>query len=78
VRNGKRAVEYATKACELTAWKVGDHLDTLVAAYAEAGQFSDAVRWEEKALEDPAFAKSDGTDARARLELYRAGKPFRE
>jgi tetratricopeptide (TPR) repeat protein len=78
VRDGPRAVEFATKACELTAWTVGDHLDTLAAAYAEAGKFAEAVRWEEKALEDPGFARSSGDDARKRLAEYRAGTPHRE
>src|SRR4051812_46398139 len=36
-RDGKRAVAYATTACERTDWKVPGHLDTLAAAFAEAG-----------------------------------------
>jgi tetratricopeptide (TPR) repeat protein len=78
VRDGRLAVEYATQACELTAWKVGDHMDTLAAAYAEAGRFEDAVRWEEKALQDPEFARSSGAAGRARLNLYRSHQPHRE
>ena len=38
-RDGKKAVEAATRACELTQWKKPDFLDTLAAAYAEAGDF---------------------------------------
>jgi len=79
VREGKRAVEYATQANELTSWRVGNYLDTLAAAYAETGNFSEAVRWEQKSLEDASFASSSGgARARERLELYRAGKPYRE
>ena len=39
-RDGKRAVESATRACELTDWKKAGHLDTLAAAYAECGDFA--------------------------------------
>jgi tetratricopeptide (TPR) repeat protein len=42
-RDGKRAVEYATTACERTGWKDPSCLDTVAAAYAEAGQFEEAV-----------------------------------
>jgi tetratricopeptide (TPR) repeat protein len=79
VREGQRAVEYATQACELTSWRVGNYIDTLAAAYAEIGNFTEAVRWEEKSLQDAAFAASRGGEAaRARLELNRASKPYRE
>ena len=50
-RDGKRAVAVATKLGELTEWKNPDALDTMAAAYAEAGQFDDAVKWEKKAME---------------------------
>jgi tetratricopeptide (TPR) repeat protein len=77
-RNGARAVEVARKAAELSAWKDGDILDTLAAAYAEAGNFAEAVRWQEKAMENPEFMKNQAEDARARLALYRKGRPFHQ
>jgi tetratricopeptide (TPR) repeat protein len=77
-RDGKRAIELAMQACELTSWNVANYLDTLAAAYAEAGQFPEAIRWQEKSLEFPEFVKASGTRARERLNLYRSGKPYRE
>lgn len=77
VRNGKRAVQLARHACELTHWSLPSYLDTLAAAYAETGNFSEAVTFEEKALQSPGFAKFSGDRAQRRLQLYRAGKPYR-
>ena len=76
-RDGKKAVESATRACELTDWKDADSLDTLAAACAEAGDFDAAVKWQEKAL--GMLAKDDEPnrkDFEARLTLYRAKKPY--
>jgi tetratricopeptide (TPR) repeat protein len=77
-RDGKRAVEYATTACEQTGWKDPVCLDTLAAAYAEVGQFEEAVRYQTRALEDPALKGDPRTAAEKRLELYRQKKPFHD
>jgi tetratricopeptide (TPR) repeat protein len=77
VRDGPKAVEYATRACELSSWKGANHLDTLAAAYAEVGKFDEAVRWQEKALDLPGWAGPSRERARQRLALYREGKPYR-
>jgi len=77
-RDGKAAVEEATKACELTGWKKPGIVDTLSCAYAEIGDFEQAIRWQEKALEDPSYHEEDGENAKAKLALYGKQKPFRE
>ncbi len=76
-RDGKRAVESATRACELSAWKRSDFLGALAAAYAEAGDFDAAIDWQTRAIE---FLPEDREqDAyRSRLMLYQAKKPYRE
>src|SRR5262249_11785518 len=78
VRDGKRAVEYATTACERTAWKDPLCLDTLAAAYAEAGPIGEAVLYQTRALNDPTLHGDLRTAAMQRLELYRQKKPFRD
>jgi tetratricopeptide (TPR) repeat protein len=77
VRDGKRALAAATKACELTDHKNGGYLDTLAAAYAELGEFDKAVEWQEKALKAGDLPVKDLDAARKRLELYKQKKPYR-
>jgi tetratricopeptide (TPR) repeat protein len=50
-RDGRRAIEAARRACELTEWKNPGCLDVLASAYAEAGDFKQAVLWSKKAIE---------------------------
>jgi len=79
LRDGKTAVSCATKACALTQWKSVLFLDTLAAAYAEAGNFQEAVKWQKKALEKPEeFPKEEVENAKLRLKRYQEGKPYRE
>jgi tetratricopeptide (TPR) repeat protein len=78
VRDGKRAVEYATTACERSGWNDPTCLDTLAAAYAEAGQFEQAIRYQTRVVEDPALKGDLRTAAAQRLELYRKKKLFRD
>lgn len=82
MRNGKKAVEYARKACELSNWKEPYFLDTLAAAYAECGEFDEAAEWQRKALDAPKSKhpaiEAEREEARSRLKLYQERKPYRE
>jgi tetratricopeptide (TPR) repeat protein len=80
LRNGAEAVELAQRAAKLTGGRDPTVLDTLAAAYAEAGRFSDALPTAEQAL---ALASSQKNTAladalRARIKLYQAGSPYHE
>jgi Tfp pilus assembly protein PilF len=77
VRDGRKAVELARKACEQSDWKSGGLIDTLAAAHAEAGQFQEALRYQEQALQDKTFAENND-NARRRLKLYEDKKAYRE
>ncbi|MBP3957352.1 tetratricopeptide repeat protein [Gemmata sp. G18] len=76
-RDGKAAVKFAKRACELTGNREGGFLDTLAAAHAEVDDFSAAVKAQELALTDRGYAKKCDEDAQKRLQLYKARKPFR-
>jgi tetratricopeptide (TPR) repeat protein len=77
-RDGARAIEDASRACELTEHKDANYIDTLAAAYAEVGKYESAVLWQQLALTDPKFIADYGPKARERLQLYQEGKPYRE
>jgi Flp pilus assembly protein TadD len=80
VRNVSRSIQLAERACELTGQKQATMLGTLAACYAAAGRFPDAVAAAEKAC---ALAAKSGDAGLLQtnqqlLELYRAGKPYRD
>jgi tetratricopeptide (TPR) repeat protein len=81
ILDGKAAVEHALKAVELTNRKSADYLDTLAAAYAEAGRFDEAVKEQAAVIEllrsDKKVDAKEIEDAKARLDLYRNRKPYR-
>lgn len=74
VRDGRKAIELALKACQLSDWKNPGHLDTLAAAYARVNDFDNAVKWQEKALESPGVTNKKGMQQR--LDLYKERKPW--
>ena len=77
-RDGARAVENATKACELSGWSNHLYIDTLAAACAEAGQFEQAIEWQRQAITKMSAEIRPGqrADCEARLKLYQAGQSY--
>jgi tetratricopeptide (TPR) repeat protein len=78
LRDGAKAVRLAVQASQSSGGNNPVILRTLAAAYAEAGQFPDAVQAARKAL-DLARAESDAELAGTLLrevKLYEAGRPY--
>jgi serine/threonine protein kinase/tetratricopeptide (TPR) repeat protein len=78
VRDGPDAVAYAEKAVSATNRKNFGFLDTLAAAYAEVGRFSDAVRVQKEAIATVASDERSAKDLGSRLKLYEANTPCRQ
>lgn len=76
-RDGNLAIEDATKACELTEWKQYPDINTLAAAFAEAGDFERAIEYLEKSRV-LTKVRSQQDSYRTMIELFRAGKPYRD
>jgi tetratricopeptide (TPR) repeat protein len=78
LRNGTEAVELARQANARSGGNNPLILHTLAAAYAEAGQFSEALETAQRALQ-LAWAQANAKLAgqlQIEMKLYQAGKPF--
>jgi len=80
IRNGAEAVRLAERACELTKHRDLDMLDTLGAAYAEAGRFEEAVKVAEKtqAQAEASYHMQVAETERQRAALYKSGKAYHD
>jgi len=78
-RDGRKAVQLAKQALESNSNPF--YMDTLAAAYAEVGNFADAVQTQAQVvtlLREKGDAHHLLGAASRRLEFYRAGKPWRD
>ncbi len=91
LRDGAKALKMATKSAESSGYETPHILSTLAAAYAETGDFDNAVKWSEKAVElaqkevDTAKADDEKTkmqtsrdQLKKELDSYHERKPTRE
>jgi len=75
LRDGRRALRLAQKCARATRFSHADTLSVLAAAYAESGQFDQAVRWQSEAVRlAPSNAR---TVQQNRLDRLRQGRPLR-
>jgi tetratricopeptide (TPR) repeat protein len=80
IRDGPRAVKFARHSCELTHYQKPVFVEVLGAAYAEAGQYDQALAMSKKATK---LAEEDGeTNLIGQnlqlMKLYAAHKAYRE
>ena len=77
-RNGAAAIQESRKACEIAKWKDADHLDTLAVAYAETGEFDNAIRYETQALNTKGVPNGTRKKMQKHLRVFQQHKPWRE
>ena len=86
VRNGRRALELAEKASELSRYKEAFVLSTLAAAHAELGNFDKAREWSQKSIDLAKKEKNKTEDAQKELldnlqkelDSFNKDMPYRE
>jgi tetratricopeptide (TPR) repeat protein len=76
-RNGQQAIDYAKRSCMLRLWKNAGDIDTLAAAYAEAGDFESAVRFEEQAIKLGGLPPKLMADLQQHLASFKQRRPIR-
>ena len=77
LRDGSIAVFFAEQAVEATGRKDGEILDTLAAAYAESGQFTNAVLTEQEGMSRLTNSAEKFVFAQHR-SLYQSSIPYRD
>jgi tetratricopeptide (TPR) repeat protein len=80
IRNGVRAVQLAEQAVRLSGERIPILFRTLAAAYAENGQFSDAIQAAERGIQ---LANSQGNaglanELQSNIALYQEQQPLRD
>jgi len=72
LKDPKKAIQLANRACELTEFKKPGILDTLAVAYAADGRFTEAIETIQKAIElaDPSDNQQLKDELKKHLQLY--------
>lgn len=80
IRNATQAIALGEQAVKLTSRREPEMLQTLAAAYAEAGRFDEAIATANEAIQLVHANAQSNLAARIQeaLELYKAHRPFRE
>lgn len=74
-RNADAALADARTACELSGWRDAIALGAYAAAYAEAGDFDQAIKWQRKAIDVASRTMKKALEDR--LMLYKNMQPCR-
>jgi tetratricopeptide (TPR) repeat protein len=78
VQNGPKAIENATKACELTGWNDYRYISTLADVHSRLGDFDNAIKWQQKAIGLLPENESHVPKAsyNEQMELYKSNRPY--
>ncbi len=78
-RDGKRAQQLAELACKSSRYQKPEPLDALGAAFADQGDFKNALKWARKALQEAQRLRLQELAGKIqhRIELYQSGQAFR-
>ena len=68
LRDIPRAIQLATKACELTEWKDWEMIETLANIHAAAGDYQQAARWQGEAVK--VAPREDKLGLQRRQQIY--------
>jgi tetratricopeptide (TPR) repeat protein len=77
-RHGADALAHAKSACELTKWNDPDYLDTLAAAYAEMGDFDQAIKYVREAIAKLEPQSENRREIEEHLVLFQRKEPCRD
>jgi TPR repeat protein len=77
IRDGRMALDYAEKVVAASKRSDPNSLDTLAAAYAESGQFTNAVRVQKEAMQ-LLHEEEKRKDFESRLRLYELNTAYRD
>jgi tetratricopeptide (TPR) repeat protein len=73
-RHARLAVKYSEEACEKSNWSCWAFLGTLAAAFAAAGEFEQAVQWQEASMH--LVPDSHRLDSQLMLRCFRLGQRY--
>jgi membrane associated rhomboid family serine protease len=81
VRDGRKAIDLARRACALTQWNIPEYIDTLAAAHAEAGQWNQALGTERLAMtvaQEQGETTASADYLKTNLRLIEGKRPIRD
>ena len=74
LRDARKALDLATKACQLSNNRYPAALMARAAAQAELGDFKEAISWAQQAVVCPSTVEDARTKINAAITAYRAGQ----
>lgn len=78
IRDGKKAVGLAEKACRNSRWDSWYCIGTLAAACAESGDYPDAVKYQKEAMLLNGPTEKEKLEEQQRLDLFQQHQAFHE